>query len=85
VWLPDKTVSEAWGDYVKTGATSDTTPPPAPKRVRVSATGELTWGADADFESGLAGFLIERDGDNPIIAPVTNQRPMPAYPPTQTA
>lgn len=61
VWLPNEAVAKAWSDYVKTGATTDTTPPPAPTQVRV-ADGELTWQAEADFESGLAQFVIERDG-----------------------
>jgi len=28
VWLPNEAVAKAWMEYVKTGATSDTTPPP---------------------------------------------------------
>jgi hypothetical protein len=51
---------------VKTGATSDTTPPPAPFDIRVSAKGEqgteIAWSADADFESGISGFIVRRDG-----------------------
>ena len=62
VWLPNERVAKAWAEYVKDGNVSDTTPPPAPTHVRLSATGELTWEADADVESGLAGFVIERDG-----------------------
>ena len=53
---------------MKTGATSDTTPPPPPHGVRVSATPdatvEITWDADADFESGLQSFVIQRDGQD---------------------
>ena len=62
VWLPNRAIAKAWSEYVKTGATSDTTAPPAPKKVRVSAAGELIWEAGADFESGLAGFILECDG-----------------------
>ena len=62
VWLPNKTVAKAWSEYVTTGGITDTTPPPAPKKVRVNTACELTWEADADFEGGLAGFIIERDG-----------------------
>jgi hypothetical protein len=62
VWLPNETVAKAWMDYVKTGATSDTTPPPAPFDVRVSSSGEIAWNAEADFESGIAGFIVLRDG-----------------------
>lgn len=67
VWLPNETVARAWSEYVRTGAVSDTTPPPAPSDVRVrygdqSGTVEVTWTAQADFESGLQAFLILRDG-----------------------
>jgi hypothetical protein len=34
---------------------------PAPTGVRLEGN-KLTWEAEADLESGLAGFLIERDG-----------------------
>ncbi|HAH47242.1 MAG TPA: hypothetical protein DCM07_20775, partial [Planctomycetaceae bacterium] len=34
-WLPDKAVALAWLDFVKTGAVSDKTPPPAPTDVKV--------------------------------------------------
>lgn len=61
-WLPDESFARAWESYNKTGRPSDTTPPPAPTNVRVSAKGELTWSAEADLESGLGGFIIEHDG-----------------------
>jgi hypothetical protein len=65
VWLPDGRVAAAWSEYVKIGAVSDLTPPPAPDRVRSVATAggvEVTWEAEADFESGLQGFILQRDG-----------------------
>src|SRR6185295_10880555 len=66
VWLPNAAVAKAWMEYVKTGATSDTTPPPAPFDVRVSTKGEqgieIDWRAEADFESGIGGFIVLRDG-----------------------
>ena len=37
------------------------TPPPAPTKLRVQGN-KLTWEAEADPESGLAGFVVERDG-----------------------
>jgi hypothetical protein len=46
--------------YVKDSAVTDTTPPPAPTTVRVNGN-EVTWEAEADLESGLASFIIERD------------------------
>ena len=62
VWLPNELIAQDWAAYVKDTAIPDTTPPPAPTNVRVTAGGELTWNAGADLESGLAGFVIERDG-----------------------
>jgi acetyl esterase/lipase len=66
VWLPNAAVAQAWMEYVKTGATSDSTPPPAPYDVKAAGKGnegtEITWNADADFESGIGYFLILRDG-----------------------
>ena len=67
IWLAcSKAVAKAWMEYIKTGAVSDTTPPPAPFNVRVAVKAgggaEVTWEAEADFESGLRGFLVERDG-----------------------
>jgi len=66
VWLPNEAVAKAWMEYVKTGATSDTTPPPAPFNIKVSSKGEegteITWTAEADFESGIQQFIVLRDG-----------------------
>ena len=66
VWLPDERVAKAWMEYVISGSVGDTTPPPAPTRVTVKVrpdgASEITWEAAADFESGLRGFIIERDG-----------------------
>ena len=61
VWLPNEAVAKAWMHYVKDTAIPDTTPPPAPTNVRVTGS-ELTWVAEADLESGIAHFIIERDG-----------------------
>ncbi len=53
-------------EYIRTGAVTDTTPPPAPTRVQAQRTDEghvlITWDAAADLESGIGGFIIERDG-----------------------
>ena len=48
--------------YVKDTAVTDSTPPPAPTNVRVKGN-KLSWEAEADVESGLARFIIERDGE----------------------
>src|ERR1700676_3728787 len=67
VWLPNEAVAKAWMEYVKTGTVADATPPPAPSRVRVSAKAgegvEITWEAEADFESGIGGVVILRRGE----------------------
>ena len=60
-WLPNEAIAKAWMEYVKDTKVSDTTPPPAPTNVRVQGN-TLTWEAEADLESGLASFVIERDG-----------------------
>lgn len=65
VWLPNEAVAKAWMEYVKTGTVSDFTPPPAPFNVKVTKGpdgNEITWEAEADFESGIGGFIVLRDG-----------------------
>ena len=56
--------------YVKDTALTDTTPPPAPKKLLIRGN-QLSWDAEADLESGLAGFIIERDGQ--FLAKVPEQ------------
>ncbi len=81
VWLPNEAVAKAWMEYVKTGTVSDTTPPPAPAHVRVSSNAgdgiEITWDAAADFESGVGGFVILRDGQE--LAKLPEKAPANAY------
>lgn len=60
-WLPNEAISRAWTQYVKDTAVTDTTAPPAPANLQVKGN-ELSWEAEADLESGLARFIIERDG-----------------------
>jgi len=73
VWLPNEAVAKAWMEYVKTGAVGDTTPASAPFDVQVSANGdqgtEITWSAEADFESGIRQFIILRDGQELASVP----------------
>ena len=69
-WLPSEAVARSWMEYVKETAVSDMTPPPAPTNVRVVGN-RLTWDAAADVESGLAKFVIERDGE--VLASVPEQ------------
>jgi hypothetical protein len=60
-WLPNGKIARAWVQYVKDTAVDDKTPPPSPTNLRISGN-ELSWEAEADLESGLASFVIERDG-----------------------
>jgi pimeloyl-ACP methyl ester carboxylesterase len=60
-WLPNEAVARSWMQYVKDTAVADTTPPPAPTNLQQTGN-ELRWDAEADLESGLASFIIERDG-----------------------
>ncbi len=69
-WLPNETITKAWMEYIKDTKVSDTTAPPAPTNVRVQGN-KLTWDAEADLESGLASFVIERDGQ--VIATLPEQ------------
>lgn len=64
-WLPDATFARAWTEYVSTGATNDTTPPPSPFNIATKPVAEgieITWEAHADLESGLRQFIITKDG-----------------------
>jgi hypothetical protein len=70
VWLPNEAIAKSWRQYVTDSAVTDTTPPPAPSAPVVKGN-ELTWTAEADLESGLAKFLIERDGQ--VIATVPEE------------
>jgi len=74
-WLPNAAVAKAWMEYVKTGATADSSPPPVPTDVRVFSKGEqgneITWNSEVDFESGLGGFILRRDGKELAKLPET--------------
>jgi len=69
-WLPNKSMAHAWMEYVRDTQVKDTSPPPTPTNVTINGQ-ELRWEAVADLESGLARFLIERDGD--LLAEVPEQ------------
>lgn len=60
-WLPNEAIAKAWVEYVKDTKVTDTTPPTTPTNVQLKGN-ELNWEAEADLESGLASFVIERDG-----------------------
>ena len=73
-WLPNEAIAKAWKQYVKDTAVVDVTPPPAPTNVH-SQGGVLTWEAEADIESGLASFIIERDGKFLANVPEVGKNP----------
>lgn len=74
VWLPGEAIARAWMQYVKDTAITDSTPPPAPTGVKVAGN-LITWQAEADLESGLAHFLLERDGQPLARVPAESKNP----------
>lgn len=60
-WLPNKSVAQLWMQYVKDTKITDTTPPAQPTNLRLNGN-TLSWNAVGDLESGLAQFIIKRDG-----------------------
>jgi hypothetical protein len=73
-WLPDEATAKKWAEYVKDTRVSDDTPPPAPTTVTVKGA-TVTWEAEADVESGLAGFVVERDGKEYATLPEKGKNP----------
>jgi hypothetical protein len=74
VWLPNAAVANLWTRYVKDTALPDATPPPAPANLRVNGR-TLAWDAEADLESGIAHFIIERDGREIARVPQEGKNP----------
>ena len=63
LWLPCPDYIDVWRKYTADCSFDDSTPPPAPFNVRINKTsGELTWTAEADVESGLKEFVVLADG-----------------------
>ncbi len=74
IWLPNQAVATAWRQYVIDTAVADTTPPPAPSNIRLTGN-TLTWDAEADLESGIAHFVIVRDGQAVATVPENSKNP----------
>jgi hypothetical protein len=74
IWFLDEAVAKAWAQYVKDTAVSDLTPPPPPTQLKVIGN-ELTWKAEADLQSGLDHFIIERDGQFLARVPEVSKNP----------
>lgn len=74
VWLPNEAIAKLWQHYVTDTKVPDTTPPPAPTNVRVKGS-EVAWDAEADLESGIGSFIIERDGKEIATLPEKSTNP----------
>jgi hypothetical protein len=66
-WFPNQALAAKWTEYVYEGSVRDSSGPPAPTNIKVKLIenthdNEITWDAEADFESGIQQFIIERDG-----------------------
>ena len=61
VWLPNTAIARTWMHYIRDTEIPDPSPPPAPTNLKVDGH-TLTWQIEADLESGLAHFIILRDG-----------------------
>ena len=79
VWFPSEEYISLWKKYSLSSEWEDTTPPPAPYDVWVDASGRLSWKCHADLESGLAGFILYKNGEEIYkteAAPVVNAAPI---------
>jgi hypothetical protein len=60
-WLPDERFARHYMTYLKSASVVDETRPPCPTEVRLEGD-ILRWNANADLETGIRGFIIDRDG-----------------------
>jgi pimeloyl-ACP methyl ester carboxylesterase len=74
VWFMNEQIAKAWSEYVKDTAITDITPPPPPTAIKVNGN-KITWQAEADLESGIAHFVIERDGEFLARVPESAKNP----------
>ncbi len=74
IWLPSAAVANMWMQFVTNTNITDETPPPAPTNLQVTGN-TLTWNAEADLQSGLWKFMIERDGKQIATIPEQPQNP----------
>lgn len=61
VWLPNEAIAQAWMHYVRDTNIPDETPPPTPTNLTLDGK-ILRWSAEADLESGISHFIIEKNG-----------------------
>jgi hypothetical protein len=74
VWLPNAEIASTWMHYVEDTAIPDKTPPPAPIGLSVEGN-KLTWNAKADFETGIAHFIVFRNGEEIATVPEKAKNP----------
>ncbi len=74
VWLPNERIATAWAEFVKDTLVTDASPPPMPTDIKLVGN-ELTWRAEADLESGISHFVIERDGKFLARVPEESKNP----------
>jgi hypothetical protein len=60
--------------YIRDTKVMDTTPPPRPKVIRIDGN-TITWQAEADLESGIASFVVIRDGLEIATIPTQGKNP----------
>jgi hypothetical protein len=73
-WLPSERIAKLWSQYSKDTLVVDETVPPAPDLVTLQGD-TISWTCDADLESGLAYFVIERDGKQIAQVPQKSNNP----------
>jgi hypothetical protein len=73
-WLPNQRIAKLWTLYSKDTMVPDDTPPPAPTNAKLQGDA-ITWDCQADLESGIAYFAIEKDGKEIARIPEKNTNP----------
>ena len=74
VWLPNESVAKAWMQYVRGEEVTDTTPPPAPTDLHI-VDERLFWKPKADLQSGIAYFVVRKDGKQVAKVPAQPTNP----------
>ncbi|MBR5627476.1 MAG: hypothetical protein IKW74_07655 [Thermoguttaceae bacterium] len=69
IWFLNQEYIGVWRKYSLDNTFEDTTPPPAPTAVTISADGLLTWQQRADLESGLRTFVVYCNGEELATLP----------------
>ena len=82
-WLPNEHVAKLWMEYVQVRNRCRCNATARAVNVRVTPKGgegnEITWDAEADFESGIGGFFVMRDNKALVRLPATTDRVPAVY------